>query len=97
MYKIKDVDDLRRVIADIGDDMTQGDRVVVMLAPVYSGMVRACDYANVATLEKTAGDVKIWLYSRAVTVDEYWDDIRRVFLQKYLDCDGMILDVVLRL
>ena len=97
MYKIETVDDLRRVIAEIGDGMTQTDKVVVMLAPVYGGMVRNCDYGNPATLEKTANGVKIWLYARSVTVDEYWDEIRRYFLQNYIDCDVIVLDDVLKL
>ena len=97
MHKIKTVDDLRRVISVIGDGMTQGERTVVMLAPVYGGMVRNCDWGNAATLKKTGGGVEIWLYSRTVTIDEYWDEIRRSFLQNYKDCDVIVLDDVLRL
>ena len=97
MHKIKDVDDLRRVISVIGDGMKRGERSVVMLAPVYGGMVRNCDWSNAATLKKTEGGVEIWLYARMVTVDEYWNGIRRYFLQRYIDCDVIILDVVLKL
>ena len=97
MYEIKDVDDLRRVISVIGDDMTLNERSIVMLAPVYRGMVRNCDWGNSATLKKTEGGVEIWTYARIVTVDEYWDEIRRYFLQNYIDCDVIVLDVVLKL
>lgn len=97
MHKIKTVDDLRRVISVIGDGMTQGERTVVMLAPVYGGMVYNCDWGNAATLKKTKGGVEIWLYTRIVTVDEYWDEIRRYFLQNHIDCDVIVLDDVLKL
>ena len=74
MHKIKDVDDLRRVISVIGDGMKRGERSVVMLAPVYGGMVRNCDWSNAATLKKQKaalkfGFMRAWLRSTNIGME----------------------------